>query len=94
MCKSHLQDGLRLIGAMYSTRSGARPVFVVPAGVAGQFYLTLRKIKMGNFRSLKLTINYFLYTSTGSIQGSDRPISFIRIKHRTRADVILCKTEY
>ena len=29
----------------------------------------------------------------GSIQGSHRPISFIRIKHRTRADDILCKTE-
>ena len=28
----------------------------------------------------------------GSIQGSHRPISFIRIKHRTRADDILCKT--
>ena len=30
----------------------------------------------------------------GSIQGSHRPISFIRIKHRTCADDILCKTEY
>ena len=30
----------------------------------------------------------------GSIQGSHRPISFIRIKHRRRADDILCKTEY
>ena len=30
----------------------------------------------------------------GSIHGSHRPISFIRIKHRTRADDILCKTEY
>ena len=30
----------------------------------------------------------------GSIQGSHRPISFIRIKHGTRADDILCKTEY
>ena len=30
----------------------------------------------------------------GSIQGSHRPISFIRIKHRTRADDIWCKTEY
>ena len=30
----------------------------------------------------------------GSIQGSHRPISFIRIKHRTRADDVLCKTEY
>ena len=30
----------------------------------------------------------------GSIQGSHRPISFIRIKHRTRANDILCKTEY
>ena len=30
----------------------------------------------------------------GSIQGSHRPISFIRIKHITRADDILCKTEY
>ena len=30
----------------------------------------------------------------GSIQGSHRPISLIRIKHRTRADDILCKTEY
>ena len=29
----------------------------------------------------------------GSIQGSHRPISFIRIKHKTRADDILCKTE-
>ena len=28
----------------------------------------------------------------GSIQGNHRPISFIRIKHRTRADDILCKT--
>ena len=27
----------------------------------------------------------------GSIQGSHRPISFIRIKHRTRANDILCK---
>ena len=30
----------------------------------------------------------------GSIQGSHRPISFVRIKHRIRADDILCKTEY
>ena len=30
----------------------------------------------------------------GSIQGSHRPVSFIRIKRRTRADDILCKTEY
>ena len=30
----------------------------------------------------------------GSIQGSHRPISFIRIKHRIRANDILCKTEY
>ena len=30
----------------------------------------------------------------GSIQGSHRPISFIRIKHRTRADDILYKTKY
>ena len=30
----------------------------------------------------------------GSIQGSHRPISFIRIKHKTRANDILCKTEY
>ena len=30
----------------------------------------------------------------GSIQGSHRPISFIRTKHRTRANDILCKTEY
>ena len=30
----------------------------------------------------------------GGIQGSHRPISFIRIKHRTRANDILCKTEY
>ena len=30
----------------------------------------------------------------GSIQGSHQPISFIRIKHRTRANDILCKTEY
>ena len=30
----------------------------------------------------------------GSIQGSHRPIFFIRIKHRTRANDILCKTEY
>ena len=29
----------------------------------------------------------------GSIQGSHRPMSFIRIKHRTRANDILCKTE-
>ena len=29
----------------------------------------------------------------GSIQGSDGPISFM-IKHRTRADDILSKTEY
>ena len=27
----------------------------------------------------------------GSIQGSYRPISFIRIKHRTRANDNLCK---
>ena len=26
----------------------------------------------------------------GSIQGSERPISFIRIKHRTRANDIFC----
>ena len=30
----------------------------------------------------------------GSIQGSHRPISFIRLKHRTRANDILCKTEF
>ena len=30
----------------------------------------------------------------GSIQGSHRPISFIRIKHGIRANDILCKIEY
>ena len=30
----------------------------------------------------------------GSIYGSHRPISFIRTRHRTRADDILCKTDY
>ena len=30
----------------------------------------------------------------GSIQGSHRPIFFIKIKHRTRADDTLCKPEY
>ena len=30
----------------------------------------------------------------GSIQGSHRPISFIRIKQRIRANDIMCKTEY
>ena len=30
----------------------------------------------------------------GSIQGSHRPISFIRRKHRTHANYIVCKTEY
>ena len=30
----------------------------------------------------------------GSIQESHRPISFILIKHRTRANDVLCKTEY
>ena len=30
---------------------------------------------------------------TGSIQGSHRPISFIRIKHRTRANDFFCETE-
>ena len=30
----------------------------------------------------------------GSIQGSLRPITFIRMKNRTRANYILCKTEY
>ena len=33
----------------------------------------------------------------GSIQGSHRPVYIlhtVRIKHRTRADDILCKTEY
>ena len=30
----------------------------------------------------------------GSIKGSHRPISFIRVKHRTRADDTLCKIEY
>ena len=30
----------------------------------------------------------------GSIQGGHRPISFIRIKRRTRANDILCRTEY
>ena len=30
----------------------------------------------------------------GSIKGSHRPISFIRIKHRIRANDIFCKTEY
>ena len=30
----------------------------------------------------------------GRTRGSHRPISFIRIKHRTRANDILCKTEY
>ena len=30
----------------------------------------------------------------GNIQGSHRPISFIRIKPRIRTDDILCKTEY
>ena len=29
----------------------------------------------------------------GSIQESHRPLSFIRIKHKTRANDILCKTE-
>ena len=30
----------------------------------------------------------------GSIQGSHRPISFIRIKHRTRANDFSCETDY
>ena len=30
----------------------------------------------------------------GSIQGSHPPISFLRVKHGTRASDILCKTEY
>ena len=30
----------------------------------------------------------------GSIQGSHRPISFIRIKHGTRANFFFCETEY
>ena len=30
----------------------------------------------------------------GSIKGNHRPISFIRIKHKTRANVFFCETEY
>ena len=30
----------------------------------------------------------------GSIEGNHRPISFMRTKHRTRENDILCKTEY
>ena len=54
--------------------------------------------------NIMLTITTALYAGSvvmenrpvdpGSIKGSHRPISFIRIKHRTRANDILCKTEY
>ena len=63
-----------------------------------------------NHPSVVLTVDVFLYegyivsahrmvmenrpVDPGSIQGSHRPISFIRIIHRTRANDILCKTEY
>ena len=62
------------------------------------FSMTVQKrSKTGSWRVVLSLIQLFMVMENrpvdpGSIPGSLRPISFIRIKHRTRADDILCKT--
>ena len=64
------------------------------------FSMTVEKrLKIGSRRVVRSLIQLLMVADNrpvdpGSIQGSHRPISFIRIKHRTRADDILCKPEY
>ena len=64
------------------------------------FSMTVEKrLKIGSWRVVRSLIQLLMVMENrpvdpGSIQRSHRPISFIRIKHGTRADDILCKTEY
>ena len=58
-----------------------------------------KRLKIGSWRVVRSLIQLLMVMENrpvdpGSIQGSHRPISFVRIKHRTRADDTLCKTEY
>ena len=48
----------------------------------------------GYIVSVHRMVMEYLPVDPGGIQGSHRPISFIRIKHRTGADDISCKTKY
>ena len=63
------------------------------------FSMTVKRLKTVSWRVVRSLIQLLMVMENrpvdpGSIQGSHRPISFIRIKHRTRADDILCKPEY
>ena len=58
-----------------------------------------KKLKIGSWRVVRSLIQLLMVMENrpvdpGSIQGSHRPISLIRTKRGTRADDILCKTEY
>ena len=64
------------------------------------FSMTVEKrLKTGSWRVVRILIQLLMVMENrpvdpGSIQRSHRPISFIKITHRTRADDISCKTEY
>ena len=58
-----------------------------------------KRLKSGSWRVVWSLIQLLMAmenrpVDADSIQGSHRPISFIRIKRRTRGDDIVCKTEY
>ena len=58
-----------------------------------------KRLKTGSWRVVRSLIQLLMVVENrpvdpGSIRRSHRPISFIKIKHRTRADDISCKTEY
>ena len=64
------------------------------------FSMTVEKrLKTGSWRVVRSLMQLLMVMENrpvdpGSIQRSHRPKSFIRIKHGTRADDILYKTEY
>ena len=58
-----------------------------------------KRLKTGSWRVVQSLIQLLMVMENrpvdpGSIRRSHRPISFIKIKHRARADDISCKTEY
>ena len=90
------------------SRSCCAPQGCEPKVENGSVGFSVSRQKVGRFfgfspKSRSVSVGFFkVYrmvmenrpVDPGSIQGSHRPISFIRIKHRTRANDILCKTEY
>ena len=63
------------------------------------FSMTVKRLKIGSWRVVRSLIQLLMVMENrpvdhGSIRRSHRPISFIKIKHRTRADDISCKSEY